>query len=143
MDPVMIGQQPFATLPLEAGEVEVDPFVSALLAIDPFAGVHHPEFADYLPYMVPIGLAVLWYVRGLIVDWLRDFLRVRRRRFLKVIRSNGDVRRYGYWEHYLGEIGPCFGSPFYEPWQRWQSRYWVRKVEGTSAGSAPPLRKGA
>ena len=66
-------------------------------------------------------------------------------RLFRVIRRSGVIRSYGYSQHYLGELGPCVGSVFYDPWQRWCSRRQGRVAAVVRRATQFPetVRKGA
>ena len=83
-----------------------------------FVTTRQAEFREYLPYVLVIGAVLAWFIRGLIKDVLKDFHRVRRRRWLRFV-VDGQLRQSSYWRHYIGEIGPCPESRFRPPWERW------------------------
>jgi hypothetical protein len=83
-----------------------------------FVTTRQSEFREYLPYVLVIGSILVWFIRGIVMEVLTDFRRVKRRRWLCFV-VQGRVRRASYTRHYIGEIGPCLGSRFRPRWDRW------------------------
>lgn len=83
-----------------------------------FVTTRQSEFREYLPYVLVIGSILVWFIRGIVMDVLKDFRKVRRRRWLRFL-VHGRLRRASYTRHYIGEIGPCLGSELRPRWDRW------------------------
>ena len=83
-----------------------------------FMTTRESEFQGYLPYTIVIGAILIWFIGGIVRDALRDLTRVRRRRRLRLVVRERLVRS-SYIAHYIGEIGPCVGSPLRPRWESW------------------------
>lgn len=83
-----------------------------------FVTTRQSEFREYLPYVLVIGSILVWFIRGIVMDVLKDFRRLRRRRWLRFL-VRGRLRQASYTRHYIGEIGPCLGSKLRPGWDHW------------------------
>lgn len=85
-----------------------------------FMTTRESEFQGYLPYTIVIGAILIWFIGGIVRDVVKDLTRVRRRRRLRLLVRERLVRS-SYVAHYIGEIGPCVGSPLRPRWECWLS----------------------